>query len=1480
MMNSPSLYPPLPHSSEAKGLAIQNGVTAGELMLKCRQVKNQEDLEKIFPSLFEIISTMTWDQFKWDFLEGCLPDLLTHASAVHRCQLYTHIALRFSERGDREKSLSKSDQLIFSLEAMHYFAKAMVDAQLCKDYDLTKIIHKSASGMFMTFVMQEFLLLDAFKKSLIEFTKYEDPNAFEVFETLIQRINLLNNFCCDEKDHDLICTLYKQALDMIANIQPDLKEKYSPCEQSLIKGYQKPFILPQKYVTERYREALYTFRKSFEFVSKDKVRDLQFNKSKAFIEIFERFIEDAFAILGPPPATLSYQRKSMKYEYTPPCTYDIRAMGSLGRDEGGPYSKFDLIILVKDKKAISYFETLALLLKVQFASLGEPSLFNVRAILTPDMMAQLQNFTVNDPQAIENRVLSTKSIFTNDTALFESYQMALDRILKNCRKERAFHLCTMGCESYKKKWPKPFNSKIDVVDVKKQFIQPIQDFLNAIALYYNIPETNPLDILEAPPIRKLFDEESYFLLKECISKLYTIKIALQTYYEAPREEASCQDRPSFATLTFNEIQTLETCYLLVIRPLYLMLERSLKNPSEDFEKNFHNVDLIREAISSDLSKPLILQVMTYFFQINASIEVHLEIYQLILAQTTDDSYLHHFMKILEDKLNDRSLLEKFLFTPNKAGMYLAYYQQHKKLKDAVFAITEIFSTQQPGKQEVMVTVSGSLKPRFLRPALIQGLFVGKDIRSIYKSAHSVGHLKTVDYNLHFKQKPSQPLMEYAIHNLTARISGNPPPPSILVRLTTMGKSYPVLISQTAAGGNLKECWKDAQVTPHFTWNLLCEVLTLPGDGKLDNYILQDNGEIVCVDNDSSFVEPINYGVVYNRVQFACSLFSLFSLERELDQEVLEAFASLNVYSILKGWIDDVIQKEKEYKALFNEKERADLYSGDKDRTFTCSLLLKEGAISTLYLQFYYLQNLIRQKKIVNIGDLLKGLITLNHKFVGDEVYLAYKRPNTHPDETVKVATSRKQDRSMTSIQYQEASFDKSVSFEEIEVLRCYSAEKGRDELLALFPDGFNETHLKVDFSYFKNDLSREMAVLTFLSKMVKLGSKKPPSIVFKNSHLLTQKLLEPFLHEGLKSLHIEGGGGISHGTLTLISLKCPQLKTLVIIGWSKLTKIEPTIFVDPLKFHHLRHLEISHCDNLQTFHLEVPVLQTLQVENNPKLQHLELKSYLTKIKTTNSPHVRIVHHQEAFGKVMWEIYYGEIGPEPQLPGDIHEILDQPCPFWPKKKVRETHILVLIPVRVREQFLNMGHLGSIVQSPLHGFPSKYAKFNVSSYEYNPVGQSYWVLIPLGDEEISHDPQPRPHLVYLRQPGYTQPHFLEVAVGMFVMHVRGRKPPNFLIKCKNNGGQTCYVGNFTTMDGLEINVKGSHRFPAHGIKRFYPSGAPFPKSFPDELMVKIFAFLDVSSLAAAAHVSHQWNRIIQNQVSTALRVAVRNFSPNAT
>ena len=79
----------------------------------------------------------------------------------------------------------------------------------------------------------------------------------------------------------------------------------------------------------------------------------------------------------------------------------------------------------------------------------------------------------------------------------------------------------------------------------------------------------------------------------------------------------------------------------------------------------------------------------------------------------------------------------------------------------------------------------------------------------------------------------------------------------------------------------------------------------------------------------------------------------------------------------------------------------------------------------------------------------------------------------------------------------------------------------------------------------------------------------------------------------------------------------------------------------------------------------------------------------------------------AFGKKMWATYLGDVGVEPPLPPDIKAILNALCPFFHGKKVKETHLLVLIPKTVKGKPLTLKTLGELVKKPLKGTRTQYA-----------------------------------------------------------------------------------------------------------------------------------------------------------------------------
>ena len=107
--------------------------------------------------------------------------------------------------------------------------------------------------------------------------------------------------------------------------------------------------------------------------------------------------------------------------------------------------------------------------------------------------------------------------------------------------------------------------------------------------------------------------------------------------------------------------------------------------------------------------------------------------------------------------------------------------------------------------------------------------------------------------------------------------------------------------------------------------------------------------------------------------------------------------------------------------------------------------------------------------------------------------------------------------------------------------------------------------------------------------------------------------------------------------------------------------------------------------------------------------------------------MRLKLPQCAFGKQKWEEYFGDVGVEPALPPNILEILSSPCPFWPGKKVQETHLLVLIPEKVNGTPLTLKSLGELVQHNLKGTSSKYSGFVIGEYTDSPNPSTHWTLM---------------------------------------------------------------------------------------------------------------------------------------------------------
>jgi hypothetical protein len=155
----------------------------------------------------------------------------------------------------------------------------------------------------------------------------------------------------------------------------------------------------------------------------------------------------------------------------------------------------------------------------------------------------------------------------------------------------------------------------------------------------------------------------------------------------------------------------------------------------------------------------------------------------------------------------------------------------------------------------------------------------------------------------------------------------------------------------------------------------------------------------------------------------------------------------------------------------------------------------------------------------------------------------------------------------------------------------------------------------------------------------------------------------------------------------------------------------------------------------------------------------------------------------AIGPKEWSQYFGEVGAAPPLPANIDAILNGPCPFWPDKRVKDTHLLVLVPARVNGIPFTLDLLGELIKSPQgSGSKTKYRCYGSDVQEElgaQSPGSSYWVLMTRdvlpGSRSKTYDAQKALVAEYASRLGlpydpYEMPHTLAAATAILLHHAR--------------------------------------------------------------------------------------------------------------
>ncbi len=157
----------------------------------------------------------------------------------------------------------------------------------------------------------------------------------------------------------------------------------------------------------------------------------------------------------------------------------------------------------------------------------------------------------------------------------------------------------------------------------------------------------------------------------------------------------------------------------------------------------------------------------------------------------------------------------------------------------------------------------------------------------------------------------------------------------------------------------------------------------------------------------------------------------------------------------------------------------------------------------------------------------------------------------------------------------------------------------------------------------------------------------------------------------------------------------------------------------------------------------------------------------------------------AFGAAAWKEYFGvDVGEEPALPENIEELLDGKAPFTldgerTPQRIRDNHLLVLIPAKVNGKPFSLTKLGELVKRYFPGNKEGYREYADSvrkQFGSKTPGKPYWMLLTRtvlsGSRDENYSAQKTMMQKYSRQ-GYGLPSSLEAATGILLHYARHRE-----------------------------------------------------------------------------------------------------------
>jgi tetratricopeptide (TPR) repeat protein len=553
--------------------------------------------------------------------------------------------------------------------------------------------------------------------------------------------------------------------------------------------------------------------------------------------------------------------------------------------------------------------------------------------------------------------------------------------------------------------------------------------------------------------------------------------------------------------------------------------------------------------------------------------------------------------------------------------------------------------------DMAIAVEGAVSGRgYLSPVATSQIFSpsGKIIKMNQYGRHIVSKIKINKQAIYVKFFPELPGVEEAIRMLAVQLFGGCTAQSELFRFQDRdGQIYSILMSQEVPGQNLHEVLMNRRDdflmkldSYRFTQLFFLSLLVNPEDGKPDNYILSPyiskdckaSYQIICIDNDHSFVPPIVKEKGARKIQVKTIVYCLEQARHLLHPKAIQEFLKLPPERELTSWLEKLNYRQLRYEQLFPYKERQSLL----DTESVTQIPFPRGSMAELYCRWRRMQEVLENTPNISGLDLLirvEPILGIQYKSMFDRWPSAMERfhgiASGSYDQGLLAVGQYK-----TLITSRQILRSRNIPEKElIEGSKSLGPIRAKQELVEIISEdvtcayvlqqlktgnvlALGELLLPQSWTTVMKQIDWTVLLPVKQQQLLGILSQRPlEEVILTNCGELTNAILTQILvaSPSLMTLKIEGAPKLGAGWVSLVEKNAKCLENLTILNMPSLVTLKLQLL--ELKALHLQ------CSSLKEFSLEAPKLSMVVLENMHALTTLDI-SFPEKIKLlklTNIP---------------------------------------------------------------------------------------------------------------------------------------------------------------------------------------------------------------------------------------------------------------------